>query len=60
MDVALTLSIANLVLIVVSVFFIKSYIPSYLSEKGRNPASKEDVSIITEKIESIKAQYSID
>ena len=38
--------------------FIKSYIPSYLTEKGKNLATKEDIEIITEKVESVKTDYA--
>ncbi|MDZ7805468.1 hypothetical protein [Thiohalophilus sp.] len=37
---------------------IKSYIPSYLSEKGKNLATKEDVAEITNKVESVKTEYA--
>lgn len=37
---------------------IKYFLPGYLSEKGKNIATKEDISEITDKIESVKAQYS--
>ena len=38
--------------------FIKSYIPSYLSEKAKNLATKEDIEGITEKVESVKSGYA--
>jgi hypothetical protein len=38
--------------------FLKSFIPSYLSEKAKNLATKEDVDVITEKIEKVKGQYA--
>jgi hypothetical protein len=37
---------------------VKSYLPAYISEKGRNLATKEDISYITTQVESIKAKYS--
>ena len=39
-------------------YFIKSYIPAYLSEKGKNLATKEDVGAITEEIEAVKSGYA--
>ncbi|MDH3975513.1 MAG: hypothetical protein OEV42_14645 [Deltaproteobacteria bacterium] len=39
-------------------FFLKSFLPSYLSEKGKNLATKEDVETITDKVESVKADYA--
>jgi hypothetical protein len=42
------------------VFFLllKYWLPGYLSEKGRNLASKEDIEAITEKVESVKRQHA--
>lgn len=39
-------------------FFVKSYIPAYLEEKGRNQATKEDIGAITREVESIKSALS--
>jgi hypothetical protein len=39
-------------------FFVKSYLPSYLEEKGRNQATKEDIGGITKEVESIKSALS--
>ncbi|MFB3239461.1 hypothetical protein Q7C15_11830 [Aeromonas salmonicida] len=39
-------------------FFIKSFLPSYLTEKAKNLASKEDIELITEKVESVKSDYA--
>lgn len=38
-------------------FFIKNFLPSYFNEKGKNLATKEDVEIITEKVERIKSEF---
>lgn len=55
--VALTVIIVVLATVglVVLGWFLRSYFPSYLSEKGRNLATKEDVKEITGKIEEVKA-----
>lgn len=37
---------------------LKSFLPSYLSEKGRNLATKEDIAAITDKVESVKTDYA--
>lgn len=37
---------------------LKSFLPSYLSEKGKNLATKEDVESITDKVESVKTDYA--
>ena len=36
----------------------RSFFPSYLSEKGRNLATKEDIAAITELVEQVKELYS--
>lgn len=38
--------------------FIKSFLPSYFSEKGKNLATKEDVAAITGEVESVKNDYA--
>lgn len=40
-------------------FFIKSYIPAYLSKKADNLATREDIAGITEEVERVRNQYSI-
>jgi chromosome segregation ATPase len=37
---------------------LKNSLPSYLSEKGKNLASKEDIEEITNKVESVKAEIA--
>jgi len=37
---------------------LKSFLPSYLSEKGKNLATKEDVASITDKVESVRTDYA--
>jgi hypothetical protein len=39
-------------------YLIRSYIPAYLSEKGKNLATKEDVGAITEEVEAVKTGYA--
>ncbi len=36
----------------------KRYLPSYIEEKGKNLATKEDIREITDKIESVKIEYA--
>jgi hypothetical protein len=38
--------------------FIKSFIPSYLNEKAKSLATKEDIADITDEIEGVKSGYS--
>lgn len=42
----------------ISGWLLKNYFPSYMGEKGKNLAMKEDIQAITEKIESVKAEYT--
>ena len=37
---------------------LKSFVPSYLSEKAKNLATREDVAEITRKIEAVKTEYA--
>ncbi len=43
---------------VVVFFLVKFFLPGYLSQKGKNLATQEDIEKITEKIESVKAGYA--
>lgn len=38
---------------------LKSFLPSYLAEKGKNLATKEDVALITREIEAVKSEYAL-
>jgi hypothetical protein len=40
--------------------FIKSYLPAYFSEKGKNLATKEDIKEITNIVEQVKIELSKD
>ncbi len=42
---------------IVVFLLIKHFLPGYLSEKGKNLASKQDIEEITTKIEEVKLQY---
>ena len=39
-------------------FLVKTYIPSYLAEKGKNLATKEDIAGITDQVEGVKIGYA--
>lgn len=43
---------------VVVFLLIKHFLPSYLSQKGKNLATKEDISEITKEIEEVKSTYN--
>ncbi|MBM9616877.1 hypothetical protein JWJ90_21680 [Desulfobulbus rhabdoformis] len=59
-DLALWLSAINLFIIVIGGLIIHRYLPAYFVQKGKNLATKEDVEIITEKVEKIRTQHSTD
>lgn len=40
------------------ILLTRNYLPSYANEKGKNLATREDVHEITDKIESVKAEYA--
>ena len=43
---------------VISSLLLNKFLPAYFSEKGKNLATKEDISQITDKIESVKSIYN--
>ena len=49
-----------LVIIAVGIIFLfrRFYLPSYLSKKGENLATKEDIAGITKKIEEVKIEFA--
>jgi hypothetical protein len=48
----------ELLIFVILFLFVKSYLPSYFSAKGKNLATKEDIAEITKKTEEIRVLYS--
>jgi len=54
----IALQILNFIVVTIVGFFLKSYLPSYFGEKGKNLATKEDISDITNRVEEVKAAYS--
>lgn len=49
--------IANAILIFLLGLFIKNYFPSYMEEKGKNLATKEDIQEITRKTEEVQKEF---
>lgn len=47
-----------LIAVVVISFLLKSHLPKYFEEKGKNLATKEDIEEITKKIETVRAAVS--
>jgi hypothetical protein len=55
------LTISNVLLIIALIIIatlLRKYVFPYLVEKGRNVATKEDIRVITERVEAVKAEYS--
>lgn len=44
--------------IITIVIMLRSYLPSYAKEKGKNLATREDISEITRKVEEVRTQHS--
>lgn len=44
---------------IVVFLLLKLFLPGYLSEKGKNLATKEDIAKITDEIERVKSQYAV-
>lgn len=59
MDViALVLSVVALAAIVIGNLFLRGYFRSYVAEKGKNLASKEDLAQLTHLVEGVKALHT--
>jgi len=54
--IILILQIVFILGLALASWFLKSYFPKYLEEKGKNLATKEDIEEITRKVESVKAE----
>lgn len=52
------LGIGGLAGALVLYLFLKSFLPSYLSEKAKNLATKEDIAAITREVEGVKAEFA--
>lgn len=40
-------------------YLLKSFLPSYVAEKAKNVATREDIAEITDKIEKVKSEYAV-
>src|SRR5574341_2266116 len=50
--------IAQIILVSMSGLWLRSYLPKYFEEKGKNLATKEDIEEITRKVEAVRAEYA--
>jgi len=53
-----TFGLGAIVAATVALLLLKFFLPSYLMEKAKNLATKEDIGLITDQIEKVKAQYA--
>jgi len=58
MDFALLVDLVTLGAVGLVVLLATRYLPSYMKQKGKNLATKEDVSAITRQMESVKHDYA--
>jgi hypothetical protein len=56
-NILVVLNFLTLAAVIIIGLLLKHYLPSYLTEKGKNLATKEDIEEITNKIERVKSQY---
>jgi hypothetical protein len=49
---------ATLIVALIAMRFLKRYLSSYVDEKGKNLATKEDIGAITREVESVRHDYS--
>jgi hypothetical protein len=56
--IAAGFGMGSLVTAAICFLFIKFFVSSYLSEKGKNLATREDIAEITNKVENVRAQYA--
>ena len=54
----LVLAALLILLVMIALLLWRSFFPSYLSEKGKNIATKEDIAEITKQVEQVKELYS--
>ena len=53
----LIIVICQAVITFIAGLFLKNYLPSYMNEKGKNLATKEDIQEITQKTESVQQEF---
>jgi hypothetical protein len=51
------LGVGAVVAALIAWLLLKHYVPSYLSEKGKNLATREDVAAITHEVERVRLEY---
>ena len=56
--IGIILEIIILATLVIGYFLLKHYIPSFVAEKAKNLATKQDIGAITHEIESVKTLYT--
>jgi hypothetical protein len=60
LDIFGTLTVSGVTSILITFIgglFVKNYLPTYMNEKGKNLATKEDIADITRKTEEVKSEF---
>jgi hypothetical protein len=58
MDLVGAFGLGAVAVAVVGLWLLKHYLPAYLTEKGKNLATKEDVAGITREVERVRHEYN--
>ncbi|MDX8127844.1 hypothetical protein QLH52_11175 [Methylomonas sp. OY6] len=58
MEIFETIQIIANAVFLISILMFGKYLRSYLAEKGKNAASKEDIEHLTKSVESVKHEYT--
>jgi hypothetical protein len=56
--ISVVLSVASLVGLFIAGLLLRGYLPSYIAEKGKNTASREDLEHLTALVEGVKALHT--
>jgi hypothetical protein len=56
--IRITLDILILIVFAITGLFAKFALPSYLGEKAKNLATKQDIGVITQTVEEVKARHT--
>ena len=55
--ISIILEVFIMVLLIMLGYSFKNFFPSYLDEKGKNHATKQDIEIITRKTEEVQKEF---
>ena len=58
MDIGWIITISTAASVAITGLLVKTFLPSYLNEKAKNLATKEDIAAITDEVEKVKRQHA--